>query len=184
MDDFHRLMKLMELKDVKRYGTYPVFIDSTADHVYGLMAFAEYFFQKVSCLDRYKVMKIILYHDLVEIETGDVVFDDKKGRETKEEEESVAIALLSDKIPVSLKSDFLEIAKEYNDASSREAQFVKAIDKIEPMIHCARLDKDWKKYGWDEQFLRNYKDKYIKPFPELMEFWNQLLEELKKQEYI
>ena len=90
----------------------------------------------------------------------------------------------SSKIPAVLKQDFLALAEEYNRSSSREARFVKAIDKIEPMIHCARLKKDWKSLGWSEAWLRSYKDKYIKPFPEIMEFWNQLIEHIKKMGYI
>jgi 5'-deoxynucleotidase YfbR-like HD superfamily hydrolase len=72
MKELEQLKKLMHLKSVERAGEVDKRKESTADHVYGGIILAEHFLKKIKePLDETKILKLLLYHDLVEIETGD-----------------------------------------------------------------------------------------------------------------
>lgn len=184
MEEIEKIKKLLYLKQVYRAGDKKGSKESTAEHVYGCLVLAQYFLKEVrEKLDELRVMKLILYHDLVEIETGDIFILDKEKRENKEEEEKKGAKRLMEKIPEKISGEYEEYFKEYEKRESKEAKFAKAIDCLEPMIHWMIYAENWTEYGFSEDVLREKKEKHVAEFPELLEFWNGLIEELKKQGY-
>ncbi|HII71325.1 TPA: HD domain-containing protein [Candidatus Woesearchaeota archaeon] len=184
MDGLENLKRLMHLKEVFRTGKVKGREESTAEHVYGCMILAEHFLKTVKePLDELKVMKLILYHDLVEMETGDVFVLDEKNRENKKEKEMEGAQRLSKKIPSTIADEFVEMFTEYEEGKTKEAKFTKAIDVLEPMVHWANYETDWTKYGFTEDNLKTKKIKYLEEFPELLDFFNRLMEQLKKEKY-
>ncbi len=110
MKDLEELKNLMRLKGVKRTGEVNKRRESTADHVYGCIIIAQHFIKKISArLDEAKVLKLILYHDLVEIETGDFFILDDKARENKEKIEEEGARRLAKRLPDTISSEFLEL---------------------------------------------------------------------------
>lgn len=184
MDDLEGLKDLMRLKDVQRAGEVNGRRESTADHVYGCIILAQHFLKKVQePLDELKVLKLILYHDLVEIETGDFFILDDKARKGKDKLEGEGARRMAKRLPDTMSSEFLELFDEYRECRTREAQFAKAMDKLEPMIHWALYTDDWTKWGFNEENLISKKRKYVDPFPELLEFFDGMMEELKEKKY-
>ncbi len=57
------------------------------------------------------------------------------------------------------------------------------MDKLEPMIHWALYAEDWTKWGFNEGNLVSTKVKYLEPFPELLKFFEEMMEELKEKKY-
>ena len=185
MEELEQLKKLMILKSVERTGDVDQRKESTADHVYGAIILAEHFLKKVKePLDELKVLKLLLYHDMVEIETGDVFILDEDKRKSKSAIEAEGAERLAEKIPKTIGGEFLEFFNEFEECKTKEAQFAKAIDMLEPIVHWALHTKDWTKWGFTEQNLRDKKERYMEPFPELLEFFNNTIKVLKEKKYI
>lgn len=178
------LKNLMRLKEVHRTGEVDKRRESTADHVYGCMILAQHFLKKVNeQLDEVRVLKLILYHDLVEIETGDFFILDEQNRKNKEDVEAEGAKRLAKNLPDTISGEFLEFFNEFEEGGTREALFAKAMDVLEPMIHWALYTDNWEKYGFDENNLKAIKIKHLEHFPELLKFFEDMMEELKEKKY-
>lgn len=69
MEDYKKVLVLYQLKAVYRACDVDDRKESSAEHSWGCMILADYFLSKMKLkLDRTKVMDILLYHDLVEVE--------------------------------------------------------------------------------------------------------------------
>ena len=79
-------------------------------------------------LDELKVLKLIAYHELCEIDAGDVTPYDNISPEEKYEKEYECIKRLSKEYDMpEIKSYWLE----YKELKTPESKFVKALDKID-----------------------------------------------------
>jgi putative hydrolase of HD superfamily len=153
------------------------------------MICAEYFLGRMNGeIDRTKVLRLLLYHDLVEIETGDIPELipelDHERRCRKREMELQGFNELQRKLPPTLALEYRELFEEFEAGETKEAQFARAIDKLEPMIHQLDHKPDWRRYGYTEEVLLETKGRYMKPFPELHQFYRDLITYLKENDYI
>ena len=80
-------------------------------------------------LDRDKVIRIALVHDLGEIYTGDLVPGDGVPVEEKHRRERESLWQVVAKLPRG--EEYLALWEEYETASTPEARFVKQIDRLE-----------------------------------------------------
>lgn len=135
-------------------------------------------------VDVNKAIKIALVHDLVEALAGDtdqsLIFFGKKTKEDKQNEE---LAAMKEIIKTAPKKSGLEIEKlwlEYEKAETREARFVKALDKIECINHM--LCQGHENYDHPE-LIAPFPRKAVEKFPELLPMYQELLARLKP-EYI
>ncbi|PIN72497.1 hypothetical protein COV21_02035 [Candidatus Woesearchaeota archaeon CG10_big_fil_rev_8_21_14_0_10_45_5] len=183
-EEMRNLHQLFLLKEVDRRGLVKNRPESSAEHTWSCMILAQYFLPKVSqFLDEKKVMRMLLYHDVIEIEAGDTfVFDDNLTSEQRKKEYS-ALEKMRKRIPKSLSHDFISIWKEFDENSTPEAKFCQAIDKLDPMIQSAFSKDEWKKNGITEKKLRQKKQHYLEPFPEMKLFFEELIKYAKKNRY-
>ncbi len=186
MKELEELKHLMKLKEVERRDEVGDRRVSTAEHVWGCMIIADHFIKMISQpLDELKVMKLIMYHDLVEIEVGDTFILDAEARKTKAVDEKAGSHILAKKIPESISEDFIRFFEEFEDYETPEAKFAMAMDKLEPIVQWSLHGTDkLKSLGWNEQVIRDTKQKYLEPFPELLIFFNKWIEHMKKQGFI
>jgi len=183
MEELDRIRPIFQLKNVRRQTKVKDGTESSADHSWACAVLADYFITRYSLvLDRTKVMKILLYHDLVEVESGDTYFmgdlSDKEDRENK------GATALKNKLPSALAEEYGRLFEEYREAKTPEAQFAHAIDKLEPCIHLLDHKDEWRKKGFTEKNLREKKQPAIEKVPVLFDFFNQLMEFLKQNDYI
>ena len=184
MDEIKRLHELYLLKEVDRVTNVKERYESTAEHIYSTLILAFYFISKIEQkLDQVKVTKLLLYHDLEEIYTGD--FDSMKGdkEEIHRKDEERAFCLLQEKIPLQMKAEYGELWKEFREGQTMESRFCHAIYKLDPVIHTIFKKHNWTKEEITEQKIRAKKEKYFKDFPAIQEFFNQLIEYAKMNGY-
>lgn len=157
--------------------------DSTADHTWrmSLMTFMVAEELKLD-LDILHCLKLALAHDLPEAITGDI--DTKKRIKEnielsqKEEDEERAMRELEKLLPKKIGAEMFALWKEYQTGETKEARYVKAIDKIEGAMTHVELSKDL----IDEPGLTAiHGNKDIKRFPEVLEVFKLFKEELKKE---
>ena len=63
------LFKVNDLQKTKRYGNYPLFSESTAEHTFKLILIVDYFYKELNLdLDYQKCISLSIYHDFGEID--------------------------------------------------------------------------------------------------------------------
>jgi 5'-deoxynucleotidase YfbR-like HD superfamily hydrolase len=118
---------------------------SVAEHVYNMLVLAHYFRDLEDPerkLDFEKVTRIILMHDMGEIETGDIIMSRKN--ETHQHTESQAIDLVASKSPKFISKEIRDVYNEFENPETPEGRFCKAIDKIEAQFWFAAVCADLK----------------------------------------
>jgi putative hydrolase of HD superfamily len=181
---FNFLQKIENLKGTLRYNeTTSGRKESAADHSWrmALMTFIIADELKLD-VDITRSIKLALVHDLAEALTGDIdsvlVAEGEFSKEEKERLEIEAIRKLQDTLPESIGKEISELWHEYNDCETREAKYVKALDKIETLTQLA--ETGYKMYDKPE-FIATYANKSVKSFPELTDTLKIVKKKLKKE---
>lgn len=99
-------------------------------------------------VDLYRVLRMILLHDLVEIDAGDTfVYDDAHAASQAEREQAAAtrlFGLLDEPLASELRAEW----DEFEARTTREARFARALDRAQPMLQNLWTDgASWKKHG-------------------------------------
>src|SRR3989338_790984 len=122
MKELQKLRKFYQLKTVYRKNTVTGRKESSAEHSWSCLILADYFLSQMKeKLDRLKVYELLMYHDVVEIEAGDVCISDEEGRKDKNERELQAMHILTKQIPKVLKDKFVALFTEFEAGKTREA---------------------------------------------------------------
>jgi putative hydrolase of HD superfamily len=181
MHEIEKIYEAYKLKQVNRAGNVLQRKETTAEHIYSSMILARYFLKKVKGLDEAKVMKLILYHDLCEIYARDKYTFDKEEIRKKEIEEDKAVKKLLTVLPAENAGELEECWKEWKERKTPEAKFCKVIDALDPAINELERPDKWKKYGYTEKKFRDTKEKYVSEFPEMKDFFEEMIKEYKKR---
>jgi putative hydrolases of HD superfamily len=184
MKHLESIKYLLKLKEVDRVCTVKDRKESAAEHTWSAMILAQYFLKISSVkLDEAKVMKLLLYHDLVEIETGDVGIFREDYHELKKNEEAAAIKV-KESLPIELQEEFKNSFNEFEELKTPEAKFSKAIDRLEGSIAFLDNKPAWKKVNATEVMIREkYDGGYMDDFPEVLSFFNELIIYLRENGY-
>ncbi len=81
-----------------------------------------------------KVLRMLIVHDVVEIDAGDTFAFDKAGNATKEERERCAADRIFGLLPTELRSELRSLWEEFDEAATPEARFANAVDRIQPFL--------------------------------------------------
>jgi putative hydrolase of HD superfamily len=85
-------------------------------------------------IDVSKVIKMVLVHDIVEIDAGDVIVYDTKMRTCAEEKECIAAERIFGILPEDQKEEFIGLWREFEEKKTPESKFAAAIDRFEPIL--------------------------------------------------
>lgn len=138
LDEIKKIKYTYGLNKVVRYNLERIEeleTQSVAEHVYNMLILAHYFRDLEDPehkMDMEKIIKMILMHDMGEIETGDIVMGSKDSK--AEEIERLSIDTVASKSPDFIKNEIRELFEEFENPTTIEGKFVKAIDKIEAPI--------------------------------------------------
>jgi putative hydrolases of HD superfamily len=181
MKEINKFRTIYELKKVYRENSVGNRKESSAEHSWSCLVLADYFISKYNMkINRLKVYELLIYHDLLEIETGDVPLNPKNNKIEKDEKHE--IKTLENKLPSPINQKFIDLYREYKERKTKEAKFAKAIDLLDAQIHEMDYKEDWK--GWNEEFLIKMKLKYLKEFPPLEKTFNEILEFLIENDFL
>ena len=131
---------LIEIDKIKHiYRKTKVFnksrFENDAEHAWHLAVMAlvmnEYSNEKI---DVSKVIKMVLIHDIVEIDAGDVIVYDTQMRTLAEEKENIAAERIFGILPEEQKEEFIGLWREFEEKKTPESKFAAAIDRFEPIL--------------------------------------------------
>ncbi|MDP2188006.1 MAG: HD domain-containing protein [Sphingobacteriaceae bacterium] len=85
-------------------------------------------------IDLLRVIKMLLIHDIVEIDAGDTFFFDPARAPQQSQAEEAAAERIFGLLPADQKAAFRAIWMEFEAGTTPEAKYAKAIDRIEPVF--------------------------------------------------
>ena len=131
------MIEIEKLKDVHR-KTRPVGLEryeNSAEHSWHVCLSAlmlkDYSNEPIN-IDR--VIKMLLIHDLGEIDTGDTIIYASETKELKEKEEAGLRRVLNI-LPEGKTDEYLSLWREFELGESVDAKYAKAIDRVPPLLH-------------------------------------------------
>ncbi|MHA2715764.1 HD domain-containing protein [Vibrio owensii] len=99
-------------------------------------------------IDIARVMKMLLIHDVVEIDAGDTFVYDVAASKEQEEKELKAAERLFGMLPSDQGDELFSLWKEFEAAQSDDAKYAKALDRLIPMLLNYHNDgQSWKEHG-------------------------------------
>ena len=99
-------------------------------------------------LDVLRVIKMLLIHDVVEIDAGDTFGYDTAGHADKREREVKAAERLFGLLPADQAVEFRALWEEFEATATPEAKFALAMDRVQAvMLNLAANGGAWKEHG-------------------------------------
>ena len=169
-ESFKFYYKAVKLKDMLRQGAVEWRVkkdrmESIAEHCFGCSILAISLQSELNFeLDLGRVLEIIAIHELEELFIGDITPLDNVDKNKLRENALIEIKKLVE--PLKIGKEILNLTNEFNNMSSNEAEFAKAIDKLE----CVLEFKKYQDIGQvslshvTEQMLEN---KYLKMYVDM-----------------
>lgn len=113
-------------------------------------------------IDLLKVLKMVLIHDIVEIDAGDIFLYDNLNNHSNTEAELLAAKRIFGLLPEQQAQEFISIWQEFEQGDSNEAKFAKSMDRLEPLLqNTSNNGGTWREF--DVPYQRVYdKKKAIK----------------------
>jgi putative hydrolase of HD superfamily len=94
------------------------------------------------------VVKMVLIHDIVEIDAGDTYFYDSAAELDKSERERAAADRLFGILPPDQADELRKLWEEFETGTSPEARFALALDRFIPQLHNYYTQgRSWKEHG-------------------------------------
>lgn len=129
-------------------------------------------------LDILKVLKMLLVHDLVEIDAKDTFAFDEKGNKDKAERENKAAQRLFSILPEDQGQEFRDLWEEFEEKKTKEAIFAASLDRLQPLLcNYHTQGHTWVKYDVKSNKVleRNYPAK--EGAPVLWEYIQEIIED-------
>lgn len=99
-------------------------------------------------VDISRVVLLLLVHDIVEIDAGDIGIHDTAGRATKDEREQAAAARIFGLLPDDLGSVLRDAWDEYEAAETPDGRFARVFDRLAPfLLNFAASGMTWRRWG-------------------------------------
>ena len=153
IDKLKKVERKTTLIDKSRY-------ENAAEHSWHLaiMALLLWEHAQKDKIDLLKVIKMVIIHDLVEIDAGDTFAYDVEGYKDKNEREKRAADRIFTMLPKDQAEELYDLWEEFEMAETEESKFANAIDRLQPMLYnYYTKGGTWKKYNVSlEQVLKRF----------------------------
>jgi putative hydrolase of HD superfamily len=101
-------------------------------------------------IDIFKVIKMVLIHDIVEIDAGDTFIYDTNKSHSNTNEERLAANRIFGLLPIEQANELIAIWEEFEAGETNEAKFAKTMDRLEPLLqNTSNNGGTWNELGVD-----------------------------------
>jgi putative hydrolase of HD superfamily len=136
-------------------------------------------------IDMLKVLKMVLIHDIVEIDSGDVFFYDTTKKHSNTDEELLAANRIFGLLPEAQAQELIEIWKEFEAGETDDAKFAKSMDRLAPMMqNHSNNGGTWKEFNVPYQKVYNLKNYIQKGSITMWRYAESILNESLEKGYI
>lgn len=99
-------------------------------------------------IDVLKVVKMVLIHDIVEIDAGDTFIYDSQKNHSNTDEERIAAQRIFGILPEPQATELIDIWEEFEAGETAEAKFARAMDRLEPLLqNTSNNGGTWTEFG-------------------------------------
>ncbi|MBD2609648.1 HD domain-containing protein [Scytonema hofmannii FACHB-248] len=160
--------------------------ENSAEHSWHLalmaIVLAEY---APSGVDQLRAIKMLLIHDLVEIDAGDTFCYDVQANEDKAAKEAQAALRLFGLLPVEQAEEMRSLWEEFEARKTPTAKFAAALDRIQPMLHNQQTQGGtWRIHGITRDKVMKRMAPVETGTPELWFFIQQLIDDCVMAGYL
>jgi putative hydrolases of HD superfamily len=123
--------------------------ENSAEHSWHLALFALVLAEHADePVDLPRVVTMLLLHDLVEIDAGDVFIYDDAARAATEVEEQAAAERLFALLPAEQGEPMRALWEEFEAKETADARFAAAVDRLQPLLlNLANEGETWRRHG-------------------------------------
>ena len=123
--------------------------ENTAEHSWHLAIMANLLAEyATSPIDVARVTRMVLAHDIVEIDAGDTFAFDADGILTKKDRERQAAERIFGLLPPEQGKELRELWEEFEAETTVDSQFANAIDRLEPcLLNASTEGGTWRKHS-------------------------------------
>lgn len=123
--------------------------ENSAEHSWHLALMAVVLLEYAPAgVDLLRAMKMLLIHDLVEIDAGDTFCYDVQGNQDKADREALAAERIFGLLPDEQAAELSALWQEFEMQTSVSAQFAVALDRLQPLLHNQQTQGGtWRMYG-------------------------------------
>ena len=115
--------------------------ENSAEHSWHLAIYAMVLSESADeTIDLNRVIKMLLIHDIVEVDAGDFPIHESSNTKTQEELEQKAAKRIFGLLPLDQEKEFHQLWNEFEAAESDDAKFAKSLDRFQPLIHNIETD--------------------------------------------
>ena len=133
-------------------------------------------------VDILKVLKMLLIHDIVEIDAGDTFTYDTQANLDKEEREQRAAERLFNLLPEDQAMVYRALWDEFEERHSTEARYAAALDRLQPiLLNYHTQGASWQKHGVVRAQVIERNKHIAEGAPALWEFARQLIDDAVAQ---
>ena len=128
-------------------------------------------------IDIDRVIKMLLIHDLGEIDAGDTIIYESETQAVKGEEEA-GIRRILGILPANKSEEYIALWLEFEAGETSDSKYAKAIDRVPPILHNLHGDgHSWKKYSISKEKVFSVNKRIAKGSEALWEVLEQGLED-------
>lgn len=161
--------------------------ETDAEHSWHLAVMAMLLAEHVTAcqVDVLKVMKMVLIHDIVEIDAGDTYCYDQQAGLDKAAREQAAADRLFRLLPADQSRELRELWDEFEQKKSPEARLADALDRLQPLLlHYHTGGKSWKANGIASDKVRDRNKHTREVAAELGRLVDQIIEDSIAKGYL
>lgn len=174
------IVEIEKLKNVYR-KTRPVGLDryeNSAEHSWHVCLSALMLKDYANeAIDIDRVIKMLLIHDLGEIDAGDTIIYESETQAIKDEE-AAGIKRVLDILPEEKSEEYTALWEEFEAGETADSQYAKAIDRVPPLLHNLHGNgHSWSKHNISKEKVFSVNKRIAKGSEKLWEVLEEELEE-------
>ncbi len=123
--------------------------ENSAEHSWHLAAMAALLTEyAVEPVDVVRVLKMLLVHDVVEVDAGDTYAYDPQANETREAREQEAAGRIFGLLPADQATEVRSLWDEFEEGVTPESRYANALDRLQPLLlNFQSGGISWKQHG-------------------------------------
>lgn len=131
-------------------------------------------------IDRLKVVKLLLVHDLPELHAGDTFTYNVAAQDGKHDREKSALTQLVATLPVEIAKELTALWHEFETNETPEAKLAHGLDKLQPILQNICSDgRAWRHHGLSYTQVDAHKRPSMEGFDAVLQLYETLMAESK-----
>jgi len=136
-------------------------------------------------IDWYRVVKMLLVHDLVEIDAGDTYCYDHQGRKDQAQREQKAAERIFKILPLDQSRSFRELWDEFENRETPESKYANALDRFQPFLqNYVTKGQIWQKNNITRRQVKDRMQPVLDGAPLLWNLVELLIDDAVQKKYL